>query len=190
MVLTFLLLSTLAFAQDAESSPTPPTEQGAEAKTEASEVAPEATPQTPPQAPPDAALRADFEEWEDTSDEDVEQWEDTPAEVRSDPGLDELEFELGGGSNDDRMNTTLSPLMVGVAAGCSSALCLGLGIGACVGTTIYYSVKDPRISSESGTTRDQFGEEARKQRARQAFIGGAFGIVTGLGVRFVVISAT
>lgn len=74
MVLSFLLISTLAFAQDAEDRPTPP-------RIEAKK--------------PNRGLRGG-----------------APRDG-GDSELDELEKAQRGRSNEDRLNTTLSPLMVG-----------------------------------------------------------------------------
>jgi hypothetical protein len=176
MVLTFLLITTLAFAQDAKDDPAPSAEQGAEAPTEAPAEAPKAA----PVKAPDEALDENLDDWDDASDQDLDQWEDAPAGQRDDPELEDLDSELRGSSNRRRSSSTANPAMVGAAAGC---FC---GVVGCLGATIYYYMTDPPISSGSGVTLGDYSEEARKARAKQAFVGGTFGVATliGVGVAF------
>ena len=185
MVLSFLLLSTLAFAQDAEDGPATPTDQGAEAADEVSSEAPKETPKEAVEAPLNDDFDDDLDDWEDASDEDPSSWDNASDEPGDDLGLDDLD-DRRGGRNKGGGAAGLNPMLVGAAAGfCPSSLCVCIGMGGCVGTTIYYYRNDPNTSG-GGAYGGQYGEEARKRRAIQAFVGGTIGVVVGMGVNLAV----
>ena len=174
MVLSFLLLSTLAFAQDAEDGPATPTDQGAEAADEVSSEAPKETPKEAVEAPLNDDFDDDLDDWEDASDEDPSRWDDASDEPGDDLGLDDLD-DRRGSRNKGGGSSGVNPALVGAAAG----FCFGC-VG-CVGATVYFYSADPPVSG--GAYGDVYGEEAQKQRAKQAFVGGTFGVLAlaGLG---------
>lgn len=84
----------------------------------------------------------------------------------------------------------LKPGLIGGVAGfCPGALCVCLGAGGCIGTTVYYFKADAPIpvdtTMQPGAYMEAYNKELQKRQAMQALIGGSVGVAAALGLNVV-----